>query len=78
MVLPALTWSITRTFTQLNTMMDDKKRFYKYFDHFPDIMVSYTMFCDHDQKEKIEILVEPLLSFSNIAFDRMKFLVMLL
>ena len=37
----------------------------KYFDLFPTILATYTMFCDHDLRNK-------LLLFSIIAFNMME------
>ena len=63
----------------LNTMAENKsKKFYDYFDLFPEIMITYTMICDHDLREKVRILVKCLFLFLIIVLIVMKLLVTLL
>ena len=59
-VMKELTWSIAQSFTVLNDLMENKNLiFYKYFDLFSEIMVTYTMFRDHDIRKKQNISKDP-------------------
>ena len=45
----------TESFNKLITMIENEKKFYYYFDLFPEIMVRDHGICDHDHRKQTAI-----------------------